>query len=231
MELPFTHRLERRIVENSMTAAFDQRHRFRLPSGAYHDPKEGYTLLSISLRFGGIDRRRVPQVVRTSRLRPTRRRRGTGRGCLLTPRRTAWRAGRDCFSPWRLGYWSRNRCRLRPLIRLLSHDWLRRGRRCGLLNGWHFCLSDFFLDARFFRCSRFLHYDGFLRLDRFLGHDRFLRHGQNLRGRFVFHELHLSLHFLRLGQRVPSGSRIDPELRCHSKEKSPSEEERTVKCD
>jgi hypothetical protein len=82
----------------------------------------------------------------------------------------------------------------------------------------YFWLLDFLLDARFFRYRRFLRYD------------LFLHYGQNFRGRFVFHDLHLSMHFLRLGQRVPSGSRIDPELRCHRKEKSTSEEERAVQC-
>ena len=87
----------------------------------------------------------------------------------------------------------------------------------GISGSW-----SFFLDARFFRYNRFILYGGFLR------YDRFLHHGQNFRSRFVFHDLHLSMHFLRLGRGVPAGSRIDPELRCHREEQSTSEEERGV---
>jgi hypothetical protein len=83
---------------------------------------------------------------------------------------------------------------------------------------------DFFLDARFFRYNWFILYDQFFR------YDRFLHHRQNFWGRLVLHYLHLGMHFLRLDQRVPSGSRIDSELCCHRQEKSTSEEECGVQC-
>jgi hypothetical protein len=92
------------------------------------------------------------------------------------------------------------------------------------------------LEARFIRFNWFLRYDLVLRHNRFLSYHRFFRysgllhHRQNLWGRLVFHNLHLGTHFLWLGQRVPSGSRIDSELRCYRQEKSPSEEECGVQC-
>ena len=82
------------------------------------------------------------------------------------------------------------------------------------MDRWFLRHRQFLRSDRSFCCHRFFC------CDRFLCCDRFFCYGQNFRNHLVFHKLHLSLDFLRLVQRVPSGSGIDsktPRVRALSK--------------